>query len=81
LKDVEARLREAKAPGQKIVVDEAIPHTGHFPTRIDRKNLPEEKKGPVHYEAGGRSWDVVLHDEAHIYEYAESSLQAQMGNS
>jgi hypothetical protein len=42
-KDVEARLREAKISGQKVINDPA-PHTEYFPLRTDRKNLPEEKK-------------------------------------
>jgi hypothetical protein len=43
LKHVEARLRAAKASGQEIFRDPA-PHTEYFPMRIDRKDLPEEKK-------------------------------------
>jgi hypothetical protein len=43
LKDVEARLREAKESGQKIVEDDA-PHTEYFPLKTDRKDLPDEKK-------------------------------------
>jgi hypothetical protein len=43
LKDVEARLREAKTSGQKIIHDPAPP-TEYFPMRIDRKDLPEQKK-------------------------------------
>jgi hypothetical protein len=42
-KDVEARLREAKESGQRIVYDDA-PNTEYFPMKIDRKDLPEEKK-------------------------------------
>jgi hypothetical protein len=43
LKDVEARLRAAKKSGQEIGREPA-PHTEYFPMRIDRKDLPEEKK-------------------------------------
>jgi hypothetical protein len=43
LKDFEARLHEAKTSHQKIIHDPA-PHTEYFPMRIDRKDLPEEKK-------------------------------------
>jgi hypothetical protein len=43
LKDVEAQLREAKASGRQIVVDSA-PQNQFFPMKVDRKDLPEEKK-------------------------------------
>lgn len=43
LKDVEARLREAKAAGRQVVVDPA-PENKYFPMKVDRKDLPEEKK-------------------------------------
>jgi len=43
LKDVDARLREARESGQKIVEDN-VPHTEYFPMKTDRKDLPEEKK-------------------------------------
>jgi hypothetical protein len=43
LKDVEARLREARESGQRIVSHHAQ-HTEYFPMKIDRKDLPEEKK-------------------------------------
>ena len=43
LKDVDARLREARESGQKIVEDN-VPHTEYFPIKTDRKDLPEEKK-------------------------------------
>jgi Protein of unknown function (DUF4238) len=43
LKDVEAYLREAKASGQKVIND-PTPHTEYFPMRVDRKDLPDEKK-------------------------------------
>lgn len=43
LRDVEARLREAKESGQKFADDDA-PHTEYFPLKTDRKDLPEEKK-------------------------------------
>ncbi len=42
-KDVEDRLREAKASNQKIIRD-PVPRTGYFPMRIERKDLPGEKK-------------------------------------
>jgi hypothetical protein len=42
LRDVEARLRTAKT-GREIV-RESAPHTEYFPMRIDRKDLPEEKR-------------------------------------
>jgi hypothetical protein len=44
LKDVEARLRTAKELGQKIVIDDDVPHTEYFPIKTDRKDLPGEKK-------------------------------------
>lgn len=43
LKDVEARLHEAKASGQEII-HEPTPHKEYFPMRVDRRDLPEEKK-------------------------------------
>jgi Protein of unknown function (DUF4238) len=43
LKDVEARLREARVSGQKIIHDE-VPHTEYFPMRIERRDLPKERK-------------------------------------
>jgi len=43
LKDAEVQLREAKASGRRVVVDSA-PHTEYFPLKVDRTNLPEEKK-------------------------------------
>lgn len=43
LKDVEARLHDAKASGQEII-HEPTPHTEYFPMQVDRKDLPEEKK-------------------------------------
>lgn len=61
LKDVEARLREAKTSGQKIIHDPA-PYTEYFPMRIDRKDLPEEKK--VQFTAkvvvGRRLWFYAM---------------------
>lgn len=42
-KDLEARLRKAKASGQNIIHD-AAPHTEYLPMRIERKDLPDEKK-------------------------------------
>ncbi|MGC2161718.1 MAG: DUF4238 domain-containing protein [Silvibacterium sp.] len=43
LKDIETRLREAKESGQKIIHDPA-PHSEYFPMRVDRRDVPEEKK-------------------------------------
>lgn len=43
LKDVEAQLREAKATGRPVVVDPA-PENQYFPMKVDRKDLPEEKR-------------------------------------
>jgi hypothetical protein len=42
-KDVEARLRKAKESGHKIVDDDTS-LAEYFPIKIDRKDLPEEKK-------------------------------------
>jgi hypothetical protein len=42
-KDIEARLIEAKLSGEKIV-SEPAPHTDYFPMRIERRDIPEEKK-------------------------------------
>jgi hypothetical protein len=44
LRDVEDRLREAKKRGQKITNDDPSPHTEYFPMRVERKDLPEDKK-------------------------------------
>jgi hypothetical protein len=44
LKDVDDRLREAKERGQRVILDEPSHHTDYFPVRVERKNLPEEKK-------------------------------------
>lgn len=42
-KDVEDRLRDAKKSGQRVIYNKA-PHTEYFPMKIDRKDLPDEKK-------------------------------------
>jgi hypothetical protein len=43
MKSVEIRLREAKASGQRIILDDTS-GSEYFPMRIERKDLPEEKK-------------------------------------
>lgn len=43
LKDFEARLREAKASGGKMVTNPA-PHSEYFPMRVVREDRPEMKK-------------------------------------
>lgn len=43
LRDVESRLREAKASGEQVVVDPA-PQNQYFAMKVDRKDLPEEGK-------------------------------------
>lgn len=44
LKDVEAELREAKERRRKIISGDPAPHTEYFPVRVERKDLPDEKK-------------------------------------
>ena len=44
LRDVEQRLREAKKLGQRVVIEDPTCHTYEFPLRLERKDLPEEKK-------------------------------------
>lgn len=44
LKDVDSRIREAKERGQKILNEDPTPHTEYLPMRVERKELPEEKK-------------------------------------
>lgn len=44
LRDVENRLREAKERGQKIIDDDPTRHTEYIPLRVERKDLPEERK-------------------------------------
>jgi hypothetical protein len=78
LKDVEARLRAAKKSGQEIGREPA-PHTEYFPMRIDRKDLPEEKK--VQFTTRlvvARA--LVLHHEAYADENPEGPRQTQMVN-
>ncbi|MGA2252910.1 DUF4238 domain-containing protein [Terracidiphilus sp.] len=42
-KEVEAALAEAKASGREII-HESSPNSEYFPMRVDRKDLPDEKK-------------------------------------
>jgi hypothetical protein len=44
LRDVESRLREAKERGEKIQEVTPAPFIEYVPLRIERKDLPEEKK-------------------------------------
>ncbi len=44
LRDIEDRLRKAKERGQKITNGDPVPHTEYIPMRVERKDLPEEKR-------------------------------------
>lgn len=44
LRDIDSRIRQAKELGQEIVIDDPARHTEYFPIRIERKEIPEEKK-------------------------------------
>jgi Protein of unknown function (DUF4238) len=44
LKDLQNGLREAKEKGQSVVFDEPTHSTDYFPMRVERKDLPEDKK-------------------------------------
>lgn len=43
-RDVEEQLREAKERGQKIVIDDHPKHIEYVPVRVERKDLPEERR-------------------------------------
>jgi hypothetical protein len=43
LRDVQTHLRKARELGRKVIHDPA-PHTEYFPMRVERLDLPEEKK-------------------------------------
>ncbi|HVT98052.1 MAG TPA: DUF4238 domain-containing protein [Acidobacteriaceae bacterium] len=44
MRDVEERLREAKRLGQQVIIDNPSSDTEYVPIRVERKDLPEEKR-------------------------------------
>jgi len=87
LKDVESQLREAKASGRQIVVDSA-PQNQYFPMKIDRKDLPEEKKVQftTRIVVGRRLWfytmrHVLTETLKVLYKHKWTVLEAPAGLS